>query len=79
MTNPYKPPMSLQESESLLRSADNWEVTKDGWISGIGILALVCVAITVAAALFFGLAAAAGPAVAVVVAIVAVLYWHDRT
>jgi hypothetical protein len=76
--DPYQRPMSLSESENLLRDADNWEATKAGWISGVGILALVVAAIAVGAGLFFGLAAAAGPAVAVVVTVLAVLYWHDR-
>lgn len=70
--------MSLSESENLLRDADNWEATKTGWVTGAGILALVVAAIVIGAAFFFGLAAAAGPAVAVVFTVVAVLYWHDR-
>lgn len=76
--DPYQRPMSLSESENLLRDADNWEATKTGWVTGAAVLALVVAAIAIGAGLFFGLAAAAGPAVAVVVAVVAVLYWHDR-
>lgn len=70
--------MSISESENLLRDADNWEATKTGWISGIGVLALVVAALAVGAALFFGLAAAAGPGVAVIVTVALVLFWHDR-
>lgn len=76
--DPYQRPMSLSESENLLRDADNWEVTKAGWMSGLGILALVVAALAVGAVLFFGLAAAAGPIVAVIVFVVAVLIWHDQ-
>ena len=78
MTKPYERPMSLSESENLLRSAENWEATKRGWVADLGILALVLAALGVGALFFFGLAAAAGSVVAVVVTIVAVLYWHDK-
>ena len=78
MTKPYERPMSLSESENLLRGADNWEATKRGWVADFGILALVFAALGVGALLFFGLAAAAGSVVTVVFTIVAVLYWHDK-
>ena len=78
MTKRYDPPMSLRESENLLQSAENWEATKRGWIADFGILALVLGAIAVGTLLFFGLAAVAGSVVAVIVTVVAVLYWHDR-
>lgn len=78
MTKPYERPMSLSESENLLCSAENWEATKRGWAADLGILALVVASLGIGAFLFFGLAEAAGSVVAVVVTIVAVLYWHDR-
>ncbi|MFN7152935.1 MAG: hypothetical protein ACK4OE_04520 [Acidovorax sp.] len=78
MTKPYERPMSLSESENLLRSAENWEATKRGWLADFGIFALVVAALGVGALIFFGLVAAAGSVVAVVVTIVAVLYWHDK-
>lgn len=76
--DPYQRPMSLGESENLLRSADNWEATKRGWAADFGILALVIVAIGGAVLGLLGVAAVAGAVVAVVAFVVAVFIWHDR-
>ena len=76
--DPYRRPMSLSESDNLLRSADDWEATKRGWAADFGILALVIVAVVGALLGLLGVAAVAGPVVAVIAFVVAVLIWHDR-
>lgn len=77
MNKRYTPPMSMSESENLIRSANNWDATKRGWVADAGILALVLVAIVAAGLAFFGIAAVAGPIVAVIATVVAVFIWHD--
>lgn len=74
----YEPPRDLQESEQLLRGAENWEATKRGWVTDFAIWALVAVAVAAAGFAFFGVAAVAGPIVAVVAFVIAVFLWHDR-
>jgi len=78
MTKRYDKPMSLSESEELLRSADNWDATKRGWATDLGILALVLVAVAFAGLALFGLATTVGPVIAVIAFVAAVIIWHDK-
>lgn len=79
--DPNKPPMSLRESEKLLKESNAWEESKLGWSSAFGEI------LTVGAVLgTFGLIALAlwllslviGPTPAGIIGLIAVMIWLGR-
>jgi len=76
--DPHQRPMSLEESDRLLRGAENWEATKRGWGADLAIWSLFLVAVAAGGLAFFGIAAVAGSVVAVIAFVVAVLLWHNH-
>ncbi|UIS65480.1 replicase [Acidovorax phage AP1] len=52
--DPYKKPMSVQESEQLLRDADKYDATKAHFQSNLMIAGLLLFFVAIAAALWLG-------------------------
>lgn len=79
--DPNRPPMSLKESEDLLKGSDDWKATKAGWAGMFGELWLLV--IVVGAALIAGLVlliggTILGSTVAGLLGLAVALLWLNR-
>lgn len=79
--DPHKPPMSLKESEDLLKGSNDWQATKAGWAGMFGELSLLVVVI--GAALIAGLVlliggTVLGSTVAGLLGLAVALLWLSR-
>lgn len=79
--DPYKPPMSVKESEQLLKGANDWEASKLGWRAAFGDFLTVAVLLAgfagVALALWL-LSLVIGTTAAGLIGFVGVLIWLGR-
>ena len=79
--DPYRPPMSLRESEELLNRSGDWEATKAGWAGMFGELQLLVVVVGVIGAAALALWAGSslfGATAAGVAGLVFALVWLNR-
>ncbi len=79
--DPNKPPMSLKESEDLLKGSDDWKAAKAGWAGMFGELSLLVVVI--GTALIAGMVlliggAVLGSTVAGLLGLAVALLWLSR-
>lgn len=79
--DPNRPPMSLSESEELLKRSGDWEATKAGWSGMFGELQLLAVVLGWLAVVVLALWAAAafiGPMAAGILGFIVAIIWLGR-
>lgn len=70
--------MNHQESKDLMAAAENWEVTKAGWLADLQIFGIACLWILAVIGATIVMAAVLGPWIAAFALIAAVIVWHNR-